>query len=150
MPESIHTGRGDSPFGDKTAPAVESAGHGRDDAYHGGRRDDMVTGVAGGDGAGALKYNPVSDVSFAPYDRIMDTGADAFIDLRALGANVNVGANQSFTQVDELTGEAGQLTLTWAPSAGFSLLTADVDGDGVADIRIVLYDDLAAILGVGA
>ncbi len=108
--------------------------------------------LTGGGGSDTFKYNAVSDSSFADYDRIMDLGADDFIDLRNIDANVNVAGNQSFTQVDELTGEAGQLTLTWLPSAGFTLLSADVDGDGVADMRIVLYgdhSDFDNFLGVG-
>ncbi|MBA4000100.1 MAG: hypothetical protein C0461_05840 [Brevundimonas sp.] len=108
--------------------------------------------LTGGGGADTFRYNAVSDSSFAHYDRIMDLGADDFIDLRNIDANVNVAGNQSFTQVDELTGEAGQLTLTWLPAAGFTLLSADVDGDGVADMRIVMYgnhEDFDNFLGVG-
>jgi len=108
--------------------------------------------LTGGGGADIFRYNAVSDSSFADYDRIMDLGADDFIDLRNIDANVNVAGNQSFTQVDELTGEAGQMTLTWLPSAGFTVLAADVDGDGVADMRIVLYgdhSDFDNFLGVG-
>lgn len=44
------------------------------------------------------------------------------------------------------------MTLTWLPSAGFTLLAMDVDGDGAADMRIVLYGDHADFdnfLGVG-
>jgi len=108
--------------------------------------------LTGGGGADTFRYNAVSDSSFADYDRIMDLGADDFIDLRNIDANVNVAGNQSFTQVDELTGEAGQMILTWLPSAGFTVLAADVDGDGVADMRIVLYgdhSDFDNFLGVG-
>ncbi len=52
---------------------------------------------------------------------------------------MNAAGNQSFTQVDELTGQAGQMTLEWLSSAGFTLMSMDVDGDGVADMRLVLY-----------
>ncbi len=95
--------------------------------------------LTGGGGSDIFKYNEVSDSSFADYDRIMDLGADDFIDLRNIDANANVAGNQVFERVDEFTGQAGQLTLTWLPGAGFTLLAADVDGDGVADMRIVLY-----------
>ncbi|MBG7615346.1 hypothetical protein IWC96_08630 [Brevundimonas sp. BAL450] len=108
----------------------------------------MPESIYAGDGADALKYNPVSDSSFPDYDRIMDPGADDFIDLRNLDANVNVAGDQSFTQVDELTGEAGQVTLTWLPD-GFTLLAADIDGDGVADMRIVMNGDFDDFLGLG-
>ncbi|GAD59975.1 calcium-binding protein [Brevundimonas abyssalis] len=95
--------------------------------------------LTGGGGSDIFKYNEVSDSSFADYDRIMDLGADDFIDLRNIDANANVAGNQVFERVGEFTGQAGQLTLTWLPGAGFTLLAADVDGDGVADMRIVLY-----------
>ena len=115
----------------------------------GGGGADVLTG---GGGVDTFRYNAVSDSSFADYDRIMDLGADDFIDLRNIDANVNAEGNQSFTQVDELTGEAGQMTLEWLPSAGFTLMSMDVDGDGVADMRVVLYgdhSDFDNFLGVG-
>jgi Ca2+-binding RTX toxin-like protein len=108
--------------------------------------------MTGGGGADIFRYTAASDSSYSAYDRIMDLGDDDFIDLRGVDADVNVDGNQTFTQVDELTGEAGQMTLTWLPSAGFTLLAMDVDGDGVADMRIVLYgdhSDFDNFLGVG-
>ena len=54
--------------------------------------------------------------------------------------------------MDELTGQAGQLTLTWVAESGFTWLEADVDGDGVADFRVVLYgnhETFDSFLGVG-
>jgi serralysin len=100
-----------------------------------GDGDDMT----GGGGSDTFKYNEVSDSTFADYDRIFDLSADDFIDLRNIDANANAAGNQAFEQVDAFTGQAGQLTLTWLPGAGFTLLSADVDGDGVADMRVVLY-----------
>ncbi|MEH6665666.1 MAG: hypothetical protein V7678_12500 [Brevundimonas sp.] len=69
-----------------------------------------------------------------------------------MDADVKTDGNQTFTRVDAFSGEAGQLVLTWLPSAGFTLLAMDVDGDGVADMRIVLYGDQSGFdnfLGVG-
>ena len=108
--------------------------------------------MTGGGGSDTFRYTSASDSTFADYDRIMDLGDDDFIDLRGVDADINVDGNQSFTQVDAFTGQAGQLTLIWLPSAGFTVLAMDVDGDGVADMRIVLYGDHADFdnfLGVG-
>ena len=108
--------------------------------------------MTGGGGSDTFRYNSVSDSSFSDYDRIMDLGGDDFIDLRNIDANANVAGNQSFTQVDELTGQAGQMTVDWLASAGFTLMSMDIDGDGVADMRIVLYgdhSDFDNFLGVG-
>lgn len=114
--------------------------------YGGG---DYLTGGAGSD---TFRYTDASDSTYADYDRIMDLGADDFIDLRGIDADANTAGNQSFTQVDELTGQAGQMTLEWLPTAGFTLMSMDIDGDGVADMRIVLYgdhSDFDNFLGVG-
>lgn len=149
MPESLNADdRGGSPYGDKMSFPPEGAGRVSDDTHPVDARDDMVMKVVGGDGANALKYNAISESSFAGTGRFADPGADDFIDLRNLDANINVAGNQSFIRADELTGEAGQLALTWLPSADFTLVTADVDGDGVPDIRIVLYGDFDNFLGV--
>ncbi|MFN3814757.1 M10 family metallopeptidase C-terminal domain-containing protein [Brevundimonas sp.] len=101
---------------------------------------DYLTGGAGSD---TFRYTDVSDSSYANYDRIMDLSDDDFIDLRGVDANANVAGNQVFTQVDAFTGQAGQLMLSWIPASGFTVLAADVDGDGVADMRIVLYGNHA-------
>jgi Ca2+-binding RTX toxin-like protein len=108
--------------------------------------------MTGGGGVDVFRYTSASDSTYSNYDRIMDLGADDFIDLRGVDADVNTAGNQTFTQVDAFTGQAGQLVLTWLPSAGFTLLAMDVDGDGVADMRIVLYgnhSEFDNFLGVG-
>lgn len=74
--------------------------------------------------------------------------ADDFIDLGSLDANVDVAGDQSFTPVDELTGETGQATLTWLPPVDDILRAADLGGDGLADMRIAPYDDFDNFLGV--
>ena len=116
-----------------------------DNRLYGNTAENVIRGNGGGDrmwgggGSDIFDINSVSDSSYANYDRIMDLGNDDFIDLSGVDANVNAAGNQSFTQVDELTGQAGQMTLEWLSSAGFTLMSMDVDGDGVADMRVVLY-----------
>ena len=111
--------------------------------------------LTGGGGSDIFRYTDASDSTYSDYDRIMDLEADDFIDLRAIDADVNTAGNQSFTQVDELTGQAGQMTLEWLPGAGFTLMSMDIDGDGVADMRIVLYgnqesfDNILGVVGGG-
>ncbi|MFN4297557.1 MAG: calcium-binding protein, partial [Brevundimonas sp.] len=125
-------------------------GNNADNIIFGGGGADILTG---GGGADIFRYTAVSDSSYSNYDRITDLGDDDFIDLRGVDADIHTAGNQSFTRVDAFTGQAGQLTLTWLPSAGFTVVTMDVDGDGVADMRIVLngnHSEFDNFLGVGA
>ncbi|MFT4953929.1 MAG: Ca2+-binding RTX toxin-like protein [Brevundimonas sp.] len=116
-----------------------------DNIIVGNNGDNIIIGnggvdyMTGGSGSDTFKYNLQSDSNYSDYDRIMDLGSGDFIDLRNIDANSNVAGNQVFDLVDELTGEAGQVALNWNESAGFTVLSADIDGDGVADMRIVLY-----------
>jgi Ca2+-binding RTX toxin-like protein len=111
--------------------------------------------LTGGGGADVFRYTAASDSSYSNYDRIMDLGDDDFIDLRGVDADVNAAGNQSFTQVDAFNGQAGQMTLQWLASAGFTLMSMDLDGDGVADMRVVLYgnhesfDNFLGVVGGG-
>jgi Ca2+-binding RTX toxin-like protein len=106
------------------------------DVLIGGARRDYLTGGAGSD---RFVYRDVSDSSYADYDRIMDLSDDDIIDLSGIDADTNTEGDQAFSLVDSFTGQAGQITLTYNAGAGFTVLAADVNGDGLADMRIVLY-----------
>ena len=100
--------------------------------------------LTGGGGADTFDYNAVSDSTFAAYDRIYDLEAADIIDLSGIDANANVAGNQAFVKVAAFSNTAGQMTLTYNSGGGFTVLAADVNGDGVADMRIVLYGDHTA------
>ena len=95
----------------------------------------------GGAGADTFDYNAVTESAFSTYDRIYDLEAIDRIDLSGIDANANVAGNQAFVKVAAFSGQAGQMTMTWKATEGYTLLAADVNGDSVADMRIVLYGD---------
>ena len=97
--------------------------------------------LRGGGGADRFVYKAVSDSSFANYDRIVDLSSADRIDLSAIDANTKIAGNQAFALVDAFTGAGGQITLTYLAASGFTVLAADVNGDKVADMRIVLNGD---------
>ena len=105
----------------------------------------------GGEGVDRFVFSAVSDSPLSGYDRIFDLEADDVIDLSGVDADVNQNGDQDFTLVDAFTGQAGQMTMIVVPS-GFTWLQMDVDGDGVADMRIALLGDQTDFdnfLGVG-
>jgi len=124
---------GDSRTGGATDTIDGGAGN---DVLNGGARRDYLTGGAGSD---RFVYTNVSDSSYADYDRIMDLSDEDIIDLSGIDADINTEGDQAFALVDSFTGQAGQITLTYNAGAGFTVLAADVNGDGLADMRIVLY-----------
>ena len=101
----------------------------------GGGGADVMTGGAGAD---RFDFNAVSDSTYGIWDRITDLTNEDIIDLSSIDANVNVAGNQAFTLVTAFTGQAGQIMLSPNIQPYFTLLSADVDGDRVADMRIVL------------
>ena len=111
----------------------------------GNDRPNVIGGLGGADvmwgkgGADRFYFAAASDSGFRTYDRIMDLEAIDVIDLSAIDADTARDGDQVFRLVDALTGQAGQLTLTWVAASRFTVLAADVDGDGVADMRVVLY-----------
>ena len=97
--------------------------------------------LRGGAGADRFDFDAVSDSTYAAYDRIVDlTDADV-IDLSTIDARTNVAGDQAFVLVSAFTGESGQMTRTYNATADFTVLAMDVNGDRVADMRILLNGD---------
>lgn len=110
-------------------------GNGGDNRITGGGDVDILQGRGGVD---TFVYTDVADSTLAGYDRILDLGADDFIDLAAVDANSRIAGDQDFTQVERFTRTAGELTMIHDAARNFTTLLGDVDGDGRADFRIVL------------
>jgi hypothetical protein len=133
------------------------------DEIFGGAGADLVTGGAGGDtfygGAGADTFivNDWSHSSYsAVWDRIADfqTGVDK-IDQSGMDANsVGGNSNDAFTYIGysaQFTGVAGQLSIRgpeYTGAANSYAIVADVNGDGVVDLRIDLSSPTAPQFGI--
>ncbi|MRD47237.1 hypothetical protein GHT07_08095 [Caenimonas koreensis DSM 17982] len=109
-------------------------GSGGDDLLDGGAGADRLTGGAGADifrfevgdtGVGSKGRDTITDFKYAQGDRI---------DLRAIDANELIEGMQTFTLVagKAFTGHAGELVFSR------SVLSADTDGDGLADFELQL------------
>lgn len=141
-------------------------GGGGGDVLRGGNGDDRLLGTSGADalvggfgsdiligGADADRfvYNSALETPVgAGRDRINDftSGQGDLIDVSGIDANVNTGADDSFTFIGQaaFTGVAGQLRFD-STLAGNSIVSGDIDGDGVADFEIFVADN--AVLTAG-
>lgn len=125
------------------------------DTLNGGVGDDVLRGGAGKDylwgGAGSDRfvYNSVSESTANNRDIIYDfqSGADK-IDLRAIDAASTLSGNQAFHFIgdDGFSGSAGELRAAY--TSGYTVISGDVNGDGVADFAIKLQG-LSEHLGSG-
>lgn len=122
-----------------------------DDTYdgHQGAGFDLVIGGGGADrmtaGHGdrfAFAFTSESDL-LAP-DTILAVDKSVVIDLSAIDANVFDSGDQRFHLVGHLTGNEGELTVSYDASTGVAKVMGDVDGDGQADLVIELQGKAAA------
>lgn len=122
---------------------------GGDDEGRGGKGADRLTGgqgadlLAGGQGADRFIYLSVGDSTVAVSDRIADLAERDRIDLSAIDADLGAAGDQGFRIVRRLTGDAGQMTVKFREADGHTEVLGDVDGDGAADLRILLTGDHA-------
>lgn len=123
-------------------------GRAGDDTLSGGAGFDKLSGNAGADvmsgGAGDDRfiYFNITDsrVGIIRRDVIEDfeTGSDQ-IEIQRLDANVTVDGNQSFEFIGtDAFSAAGQVRVFQNAAQGFTLVQADVDGDGARDFQIEL------------
>jgi Ca2+-binding RTX toxin-like protein len=122
-----------------------------DDRLLGEAGDDRLYGGLGADwlegGAGADRYIFASadDSTAAARDRIVGFDGDSdVLDLSQIDANeLTAGVNDAFTLVNRFHGVAGELTITERPGGNF-LLSADTDGDKVADFSLLFTGVVSA------
>ena len=112
-----------------------------DDALYGGGGSDDLTGGAGRDRFVFRQdeldgRQPGSGVALG---RILDfTLGEDVIDLSQIDANVNAAGDQAFVFVAAFTGVAGQATLV--TGNGVTSFSADLDGDGVGDLVLLVFN----------
>lgn len=133
--------------------ADELRGNGGNDVIDGGDGDDLIVGgsgidhLTGGGGADEFRFSPWTSSTGAA-DTISDfvPGVDR-IDLAGVDASFWVAGDQAFTFIGThaFSGAAGELRYEYDGVA--TSLTGDTDGDGVADLMIILngHIDLTAV-----
>jgi len=117
-----------------------------DDDLYGEAGNDVLIGGAGADrltgglGKDTFTYNLVSDSTAASRDQILDfsRSQNDKISLSAIDANSNLSSNQAFTFIGTaaFSNVAGQLR--YETSGGVTVISGDVNGDGVADLQILV------------
>lgn len=122
------------------------AGAGADDLY-GGDGSDTLNGEAGadnlygGNGADRFYYSyTLGSAQDTGIDTIHDfnvAGGD-WLDLSWVDADIHTAGDQNFIIVDAFTGAAGQLTLAYDSALNRTVVSADANGDGVADMVIYI------------
>ena len=123
---------------------------GGNDVVLGGAGNDVLDGGGGADkmqgGAGADRflYEKTGDSAPGASDTIVDFSAleGDVIDVSMIDADVSTAADDAFTWVAALGGQAGELAVL-AQAGGGWRVDADVDGDGVADLSIVVTGTMA-------
>jgi hypothetical protein len=109
----------------------------------GGGGDDVITGgdgadrLRGGNGADTFLYELLETTR----DVIRDLTDADIINLRLIDADVARDGDQRFRLVDSFTGHAGQATVAFDADHGRTLLQLDVNGDGRADMRVLITGD---------
>jgi serralysin len=119
-------------------------GNAGNDTLWGGAGNDALAGSAGRDrlngGAGADRFIflSVSDSTNAAYDTITDfvSGTDR-INLAAIDANTGVAGDQAFSFIGHAVFSTAAQLRYYAANGGV-MVTADINGDHVADLRIFL------------
>jgi VCBS repeat-containing protein len=117
------------------------------DFLSGGDGDDLIYGngngdtLYGGGGNDVFRYQSTDDSrSTGNRDGIQDFSAGDLLDLSRIDADVHSAGDQAFVFVADgtFTGQAGQVRAVQTPGFPLWYVEADVDGDMVADLTIIL------------
>lgn len=129
------------------AGADELSGDEGADILSGGRDADLFKGgggadrIIGGAGADQFTYLHTADSTQAATDLIRDLSNEDSIKLKPIDADRTIDGDQAFHLSAELTGEAGDLTLSYDAGRDLTYLLGDVDGDGAADLVVAIVGD---------
>jgi Ca2+-binding RTX toxin-like protein len=118
-----------------SAGADDIFGRGGNDSIVGGLGGDVLNGGAGND---RFIYTSVADSTAAARDTIADFAAGDLIDLLQVDANSAAAGDQAFTFIGAaaFSNTAGQLRAT--QQGGSWLIQGDTNGDGIADLSILV------------
>ncbi|MGZ8363025.1 MAG: calcium-binding protein [Caulobacteraceae bacterium] len=108
-----------------------------DDALIGGAGTDVLIGGAGHDDFGFSN----GDLTANAPDVITDLQKGDKISLRGIDADTLTDEDQAFVFVSEFDGHAGELVIRYSAKSDRTIVAADLNGDSVADLRLVLLGD---------
>jgi Ca2+-binding RTX toxin-like protein len=152
------SGFGDMMSGDESGLASFYGGDGDDSISGAGRMrgdggNDTLTATVGhgavmiGDGAAEGGVDTFAFLSteggHGAKDLIEDLENHDVVDLSAIDADTTSDGDQAFTRVDQFTGHAGEATLGLSETGGYTLLALDTDGDGEAEMTVVIVGEHA-------
>jgi Ca2+-binding RTX toxin-like protein len=122
-------------------------GGAQSDILYGGLGADTLTGGGGND---TFLYRSVAESTPTSHDSITDFTLGDIIDLSAIDADTNTAGQQHFTFVSggAFTHHAGELIAVDNGSGNWTI-SADVDGDGVADLQIMVHVTDGHQIGAG-
>ncbi|MTH65682.1 calcium-binding protein [Paracoccus shanxieyensis] len=119
---------------------------GGNDTVYGGVGADTISGglgddsLSGGDGADRFVFRSASESAAGSGDVILDFDASEGdrIDLRSIDADATRAGNQAFRLIGDagFSGRGGELRTE--TQGGSTIVTADLDGDAIADFRLEL------------
>jgi Ca2+-binding RTX toxin-like protein len=116
------------------------AGAGGHDTLEGGAGGDQLSGGGGGD---VFLFG--QDAADGSTDTVSDfDSSHDLIDLSSIDADPLSDGDQAFAFVDAFTSQAGQATLSYDSGADQTTAAFDVDGDGVADLTLVMNGHVTA------
>ena len=143
--DRLYGGQGNDTLFGETGADLLNGGSGNDRLYGAAGNDTLIGGIGadslyGGAGADLFVFVSLSDSTSKSRDYIDDfTRADGDrIDLSALDADSGQRGLQDFTYIgkQDFSGDAGELR--WVRKASATYVQADVDGDGAADLVILI------------
>ena len=121
-------------------------GNDGNDRIIGGTGNDILYGGTGADTfvvlqeslGGSLEIDQIKDFSTAEGDKL---------DLSAIDADSTTAGDQAFHLVGSFTHHAGEMTVSYLAGGGFTVVSLDVNGDGVTDYQLRINGDVHADSG---